>query len=68
MIKIIIVLCLMGCEISEVRNTPANKFSEVCLGGIRYYTNNEITYQRTLTPKIIKDGSGTSGFGYEECE
>ena len=48
----------MGCSVME----KMDMLREECIDGIVYYRGVYI-----LTPKIIMDGAGTSGYIYEKC-
>ena len=55
---LLIALLLMGCPVRE----KMNMLREKCIDGVVYYHGVHV-----LTPKIIRDGAGTSGFSYEKC-
>ena len=55
---LLIALLLMGCSVMEKMDMPREK----CIDGVVYYRGVYV-----LTPKIIRDGAGTSGFSYEKC-
>ena len=56
--SLITLLLLMQCSMMEKMDMPREK----CIDGVVYYHGVHV-----LTPKIIRDGAGTSGVSYEKC-